>query len=332
MTKLRTIVSCVLLLSAGAYGLSLAGPQADANRRGGRDSTRRVAATKLKAQPPVKPMGQYVVEPPDVITIEVLQGLPGRPISGERLVRPDGTISLGFYGDLYVSGLTLSEIKTKVIRHLQRYLKDEVLGLIKVDPETNQPLDDRATGKAIVKDPKDSDRVYVAISKSNSKHYYVQGAVAIPGRCAITGLETVLDAIHVAGGLAPDADHNHVFLYRNDAGGGPVQPLKIDVDQILMGDDLSTNYQLMPGDRLVARRRAGNPFQADGPEPEASEAIGPQPSAARRHPTGQKPTGDPLPQETTEGLTETVQRIDKRLGEVERKLDVILQVIQSPRP
>ena len=49
-----------------------------------------------------------------------------------------------------------------------------------------------------MKDPKDSDRVSVAISKSNSKHYYVQGAVAIPGRCTITGLETVLDAIHVA--------------------------------------------------------------------------------------------------------------------------------------
>ncbi|HEY2155252.1 MAG TPA: sigma-70 family RNA polymerase sigma factor, partial [Isosphaeraceae bacterium] len=31
----------------------------------------------------------------DVILIEVLQALPGRPITGERLVRPDGTVSLG---------------------------------------------------------------------------------------------------------------------------------------------------------------------------------------------------------------------------------------------
>ena len=48
-----------------------------------------------------------VVEPPDVLLIEVLEALPGRPITGERLVRPDGTISLGFYGDVHVRGLTL---------------------------------------------------------------------------------------------------------------------------------------------------------------------------------------------------------------------------------
>src|SRR4051794_24916181 len=40
-----------------------------------------------------------VVEPPDMMIVEVLEALPGRPISGERLVRPDGTISLGFYGE-----------------------------------------------------------------------------------------------------------------------------------------------------------------------------------------------------------------------------------------
>ena len=33
-----------------------------------------------------------IIEPPDIIVIEVLEALPGRPISGERLVRPDGTI------------------------------------------------------------------------------------------------------------------------------------------------------------------------------------------------------------------------------------------------
>ena len=40
-----------------------------------------------------------MVEPPDLLIVEVLDALPGRPISGERLVRPDGKISLGFYGE-----------------------------------------------------------------------------------------------------------------------------------------------------------------------------------------------------------------------------------------
>ena len=49
-----------------------------------------------------------VVEPPDLVIIEVLEALPGRPISGERLVRPDGNINLGFYGEIHVRGLTLA--------------------------------------------------------------------------------------------------------------------------------------------------------------------------------------------------------------------------------
>ena len=56
-------------------------------------------------------MGEYVVEPPDLVLVELLEGLPGRPISGERLVRPDGTISLGWYGDVYVAGLPYAKSK-----------------------------------------------------------------------------------------------------------------------------------------------------------------------------------------------------------------------------
>ena len=81
-------------------------------------------------------MPDYVVEPPDLILVEVLEALPGRPISGERLVRPDGKISLGFYGDVYVAGLTLPEVKEKIVLHLRKYLTDEVLGLVEIDRTT----------------------------------------------------------------------------------------------------------------------------------------------------------------------------------------------------
>ena len=43
-------------------------------------------------------MPTYRIEPPDLVLVEVLEALPGRPISGERLVGPDGTIPIGFYG------------------------------------------------------------------------------------------------------------------------------------------------------------------------------------------------------------------------------------------
>ena len=72
----------------------------------------------------------YIVDAPDILTIDVVDALPGRPIVGEYLVRGDGTISLGIYGDLHVRGLTLDQIKQKLILHLRTYLTDRALGLI----------------------------------------------------------------------------------------------------------------------------------------------------------------------------------------------------------
>ncbi len=71
----------------------------------------------------------YIVAPPDLILVELLEGLPARPISGERLVRPDGNLSLGWYGDIPVRGLTITQIKVAIIKHLRKFLNDEMLGL-----------------------------------------------------------------------------------------------------------------------------------------------------------------------------------------------------------
>src|SRR5262245_49208721 len=94
-----------------------------------------IAQSNLPRELSKTSMPEYVVEPPDLLLVEVLEALPGRPITGERLVRPDGTITLGFYGDVYVSGLTTREIKEKIVIHLRKYLKDEVLGLLAEDAD-----------------------------------------------------------------------------------------------------------------------------------------------------------------------------------------------------
>ncbi len=261
MAKLRTVAVSTLLIGAGAYGLTLAVAQIEGMRRARRDpaftSTSTSTSAKSKAQPPWKVIGEYVVDPPDLVLVELLEGLPGRPISGERLVRPDGKISLGWYGDVYVAGLTVLQMKEKIVLHLRKFLQDEQLGLIKADEETGEWMRD-ANGEPILLDPKESDRVFVDVTAYNSKNYYVQGEFTTLGKLPITGLERVLDAISYSNGLTPRADHDQVFLYRPPADGGPVQSLKIDIDQILLGDDLSTNYQLLPGDRLVARPRGGD--------------------------------------------------------------------------
>jgi protein involved in polysaccharide export with SLBB domain len=71
----------------------------------------------------------HVVEPPDLVIVEVLEALEGRPISGERMVRPDGKVSLGFYGDVPVRGLTVPQMKVAIIKQLRKFLSDQILGL-----------------------------------------------------------------------------------------------------------------------------------------------------------------------------------------------------------
>jgi protein involved in polysaccharide export with SLBB domain len=77
----------------------------------------------------------HVIEPPDLVLVEVLDALPGRPISGERLVKPDGSISLGFYGEIPVRGLTLEQVKVALIKHLRAFLDDDALGLVEYESE-----------------------------------------------------------------------------------------------------------------------------------------------------------------------------------------------------
>src|SRR5918993_2331572 len=118
----------------------------------------KIAASNMPAEFTKVSMPEYVVEPPDLLLVEVLEALPGRPITGERLVRPDGKITLGFYGEVYVAGLTTTEIKERVVLHLRKFLPDEVLGLTNIDPKTDQP-------RPVA--PRDSDRVFVDVTAYN---------------------------------------------------------------------------------------------------------------------------------------------------------------------
>jgi polysaccharide biosynthesis/export protein len=198
---------------------------------------------------------EYVVEPPDLLLVEVLEALPGRPISGERLVKPDGKVSLGFYGEVYVAGLTTTEIKEKIVLHLRQYLSDDSLGLWRARRPEDPPAEAGQESDLVPVDPKDSDRVFVDITSYNSKVYYVQGDVAQPGRMPITGNETVLDAINYAGGLIATAAPQNIRLVRPAPPGACCeQTLPVNLAAIVSSGDPTTNYQIMPGDRLMVYR------------------------------------------------------------------------------
>jgi polysaccharide biosynthesis/export protein len=214
----------------------------------------KIANTNIPKELQKVSMPDYVLEAPDLLLVEVLEALPGRPISGERLIRPDGKITLGFYGEVFVAGLTLTEAKEKIVLHLRKYLTDQALGLVDIDPETGEPKLDKS-GKPILIEPKDSITVFIDVTAYNSKYYYVLGDVLITGRLSITGNETVLDALQFAGGLTPTAAPQNIRLVRPAPPGACCeQVLPVNLAAITSGGDPSTNYQMMPGDRLIVYR------------------------------------------------------------------------------
>lgn len=174
------------------------------------------AAATCKENCKVK-QAAYVIEPPDLLTVELLKGLPDRPLVGERLVRQDGTVNLGFYGVVDVAGLTIEQARERVEKYLSQFM---------CNPKVN--LD---------------------VYSYNSKGIYVVADGAGCGnqtvRLPFTGNETVLDAIAQIGGLPPVATKQKIWVVRPGCGVMPV-----DWNGIVKKGDTSTNYALQAKDTI----------------------------------------------------------------------------------
>jgi polysaccharide biosynthesis/export protein len=173
----------------------------------------------------------YVIEPPDILLIEVpvQTALPDQPVAGQHLVRPDGTVSLGIYGSVFVGGLTLEQAHEAIFQQLQRRVTKLERKLLNVD-----------------------------VLAYNSKVYYVITDGAGNGeqvfRFPITGSETVLDAVSQVGGLPPVASKKHVWVARRSLQDGDCgQIMPVDWNGIAQHACNGTNYQIMPGDRIYVR-------------------------------------------------------------------------------
>jgi polysaccharide export outer membrane protein len=172
-------------------------------------------------------VGRVVKDPQVAVGLAQFRGV--QQVRGEHLVRPDGTVSLGTYGCVYVTGLTLCQAKLAIERHLSQFL---------VDPE-----------------------ISVDVFAYNSKVYYVITDGAGYGqqvyRFPVTGNETVLDAIGNIQGLPAVASTKKMWVARpTPACHGCVQVLPVDWDAIVQGGATGTNWQVFPGDRIYVQSQA----------------------------------------------------------------------------
>jgi polysaccharide biosynthesis/export protein len=163
--------------------------------------------------------GNYV-EPSIVVTLAQMAAQ--QQIAGDHLVAPDGKVNLGTYGRVKVVGLTMEETRLAIEAHLAAYLE--------------------------------SPQIAVDVLGFNSKVYYVitQGAglgdrvIILPAR----GNETVLDAVGQVQGLESTSSTRMWVARPGGNGCGGDQLLPVDWLAVTQRGDVTTNYQLMPGDRL----------------------------------------------------------------------------------
>jgi polysaccharide export outer membrane protein len=274
--KLRRAAAALLTgVGLGAVGCAHTGHpvhHAIAEHRGG------VIGVPIPGEVPTEmnkvTLPEYVIEPPDVLWIEVAtiaraadlqrefdaeqerrkqQGLPPLPpeeqppaadqlrslplqhIRGDHTVRPDGTVYLGVYGSVPVAGYTLSQAAAAIREAVVRRSPD--VG-IAIRPES------------VV--------VILDVTQYNSKSYWVitdgGGAGEQVFQFPITGSETVLNAVANINGLPPVASKRNIWVARRcPIPGHPEQILPVDWVGITQHGVTATNYQIMPGDRVYVK-------------------------------------------------------------------------------
>ncbi|MFH2219680.1 MAG: polysaccharide biosynthesis/export family protein [Pseudomonadota bacterium] len=168
----------------------------------------------------------YRIGPNDVLTITIYAGGEKQQES-DLTVSAQGTINAPFIGSIKVSGRTPTQLEKMIVEPLAAdYF---------VDPKVN-----------------------IKIKEFRSLHYYISGAVKSPGLIHTMTEATLLVLIAQAGGVQPERG-SEAYIIRDSADAvlagenveslaSRTKPLKVDLDKLLDGSDMSVNPVLKPGD------------------------------------------------------------------------------------
>lgn len=171
-----------------------------------------------------QPSEAYQIRPGDVIAVKFYS----TPQYNEDslLVRPDGSVSLPYVGDIRVAGRSTAQIEADL---RQRYSSE-------LAPPRN--------GESMVT---------VIVRQLGSYQVHVGGEVARDGRVLLRGNLTVLEAIQRAGGFLDTADPEHVVIIRNE-GEHRRTGYVVDLEQVIDGSNPSQDVALEPSDIVYVPR------------------------------------------------------------------------------
>lgn len=165
----------------------------------------------------------YVIGATDGIRVSVWRN---EDLSISVPVRPDGKISVPLVGDVQASGQTPEKLAESIEQKLQSFIREPQVSIVVTSMGSHEF----------------TDRVRVT------------GAVGQPTSTPHRDGMTVMDIVLGAGGLSPFASGNKAMLYRPL--GEEVVAIPVRLNDILENGDISTNYQLRPGDILTVPERS----------------------------------------------------------------------------
>lgn len=156
----------------------------------------------------------YMIGPQDVLEISVWRN---PDLSRQVIVRPDGRISLPLIGDVDAVGKTTRELRDDITDKLKSY--------------------------------KENPTVAIVVQQVNSYFVFVQGAVGAQGKFPLLTKTSLIQAITLAGGLAPDAVRSRIVIFRMGEHGQTPQRITVNYDDIVLRG--GENFELQPGDTIV---------------------------------------------------------------------------------
>ena len=144
------------------------------------------------------------------------------------VVRPDGKVAIPYVGEIYASGMTVTQFTDTVKAGLSKYI---------VDPD-----------------------VAVNIVKWGSVRVYVFGEVHKPGAYELTKGHTVMDAIGAAEGFTWDTAKKKIFLIHQD---DTNKAIPVHLNDMLKTGNMKENYTLKEGDILYLTKNSKINFARD---------------------------------------------------------------------
>jgi polysaccharide export outer membrane protein len=175
----------------------------------------------------------YRLKPGDKLEVTVWQE---PKLNRIVVVAPDGRISFPLAGRIKAGGTTVDVVENMLKARLAKQYTDDI---------------DVSVAIADIKEPppkppeKEKEKILPGI--------FVTGEVAKPGRYEYRHSVNVLQAIALAGGLAPFAAEKRIKIRRKQNGSETLY--EFDYDAFSSGEDLSGNMTLQNGDVVIVPER-----------------------------------------------------------------------------